>query len=340
MPGAVVYDCEGARPTADEKAFFRDADPWGFILFARHCETADAVTAVCAELRDCVGREAAVLIDQEGGRVARMRPPAFPAHPPMGAFGALWNIDPALAREAAFLNAELLGRLVSSAGVTFNCLPMLDVRAPDAAESVIGDRALSDDADVVSTLGRAVMEGLISGGAAPIIKHLPGHGRARVDSHHDLPRVDADRRTLAATDFAPFRALADAPAGMTAHVVYEAIDPDRPATMSPVVVTEVIRGDIGFDGLLFSDDLKMKALAGPIGARAAQALDAGCDLALCCNYSLEQKIETERQLRPMSLAAAARAERALAARRPRERDPVTDDGYRRLAALLSAGAAA
>jgi len=258
----------------------------------------------------------------------------------MAAFGRLWSVDPALAREAARLNAELLGRLVSSAGVTFNCLPMLDVRAPDAAESVIGDRALSDDADVVAALGRAVMEGLASGGATPIIKHLPGHGRARVDSHHALPRVEADRDSLASVDFAPFRALADAPAGMTAHVVYEALDPDRPATLSPIVITEVIRGEIGFDGLLFSDDLKMNALAGELGSRAAAALAAGCDIALCCNYSLEQKIANERLMRPMTAEAAARSDRALASRSPGARDRRVDDDYQRLAAMLSAGAAA
>ena len=335
MPGAVVYDCEGARPNAEEKAFFRDADPWGFILFARHCQSAEAVARVCAELRECVGRDAPVLIDQEGGRVARMKPPVFPAHPAMAAFGRLFAQDAEKARDAARLNARLLGEMVSSLGVTFNCAPMLDVAQEDSSASVIGDRALAGEATTVAALGRAVMEGLLEGGAIPVIKHLPGHGRARVDSHYDLPRVDAGAHDLRTVDFAPFRALADAPAGMTGHVVYEAIDADRPATMSPIVIETIIREEIGFGGLLFSDDLKMNALSGEIGGRARMALDAGCDIALCCNFSLEQKRATERDMRPLTRAAEARAARALDARKAAA--PIADrtEAYQRLAALIS-----
>jgi beta-N-acetylhexosaminidase len=335
MPGAVVYDCEAALPNADEKAFFRDADPWGFILFARHCESAEAVERVCAELRDCVGRDAPILIDQEGGRVARMKPPVFPAHPAMGAFGRLFALDASAARDAARLNARLLGEMVSSLGVTFNCAPMLDVVQADSSATVIGDRALAGDAAAVAALGRAVMEGLLEGGAVPVIKHLPGHGRARVDSHYDLPRVEASDDDLRIVDFAPFRALADAPAGMTGHVVYEAIDPDRPATMSPIVIETIIREEIGFGGLLFSDDLKMNALSGDIGARARAALDAGCDIALCCNYSLEHKLATERDMRPLTRSAEARAARALDAQRVAT--PIADrtEAYQRLAMLIS-----
>jgi beta-N-acetylhexosaminidase len=334
MPTAAIYDCEGARLSDDECAFFRDADPWGFILFARHCPDAKHVRALVAELKGAVGRDAPVFIDQEGGRVARMKPPAFPAHPPMADFGALYARNRAAGLEAARLNASLLGRMVSDLGVDSDCLPMLDVAQADAAAAVIGDRALSSDPQAVAALGRAVMEGLIEGGALPVIKHLPGHGRATVDSHHDLPRVEASKEALRAIDFAPFKALNDAPLGMTAHVVYDAYDAERPATLSPTVIETVIRGEIGFDGLLLSDDLKMKALGGPLGARAGAAIEAGCDIALCCNYALADKIAAARGVPQLAGKSAERAERALSVRRrPRRRDLA--QGYARLAALLA-----
>ncbi len=333
MPSAAIYDCEGARLSEDERAFFRDVDPWGFILFARHCPDADNVRALCAELRDSAGRNAPIFIDQEGGRVARLKPPVFPAHPAPAAFGALYKLDPKKAVEAARLNAFLLGRLVSDLGVDANCAPMLDVPQIDADPAVIGDRALAAHPDIVAKLGRAAMEGLIEGGALPVIKHLPGHGRARVDSHHELPVVGASRNDLRAVDFAPFRALSNAPIGMTAHVVYEAYDRERPATLSPVVINEVIRGEIGFDGLLLTDDLKMKALGGPLGERPGRAIAAGCDIAVCCNYSLEDKIAAARTTPPLSGKSADRAERALQRRHAPPRTPV-NEGYVRLAALL------
>lgn len=338
MSSAAIYDCEGARPTEDERAFFRDADPWGFILFARHCASAGAVRDLCAELRDCVGRDAPILIDQEGGRVARMKPPAFPAHVAPAAFGALYRASPKLAREAAQLNGFLLGRMTADLGVDVNCAPMIDVPQPGANATVIGDRALADDAVAVADLGRAMMDGLIEGGALPVIKHMPGHGRATVDSHHDLPRVSAPLEALRSVDFAPFWALKDAPIGLTAHVVYEALDAMRPATLSPVVIGDVIRGEIGFDGLLLSDDLKMNALGGPLGARAGAAIEAGCDIALCCNYSLQDRVAAARTVPRLTGKSARRAEAALARRRQGRQSDLEAD-YGRLAGLLGQAAA-
>ncbi|MEQ1930247.1 MAG: beta-N-acetylhexosaminidase [Parvularculaceae bacterium] len=333
MPSAAIYDCEGARPTEDERAFFREADPWGFILFGRHCESAESVRRLCTELRECVGRAAPILIDQEGGRVARMKAPAFPAHLAPAAFGALWKASPGLAREAARLNAFLLGRMGSDLGVDINCAPMIDVPQDGANAAVIGDRALSGDPRIVAELGRAIMEGLLDGGALPVIKHMPGHGRATVDSHHDLPRVAAGIEALRTIDFAPFRALKDAAIGMTAHVVYEAIDPDRPATLSPTVIADVIRGEIGFDGLLLSDDLKMKALGGPLGARAGAAVAAGCDVALCCNYSLTDRVAAAKSVPELGGASARRADIALAGRKTGRSSDLAAD-YARLSGLL------
>lgn len=332
---ALILDCEGARPSADERRLFRDVDPWGFILFARHCQSPEDVRALCAELRDCVGRDAPIFIDQEGGRVARMKAPAFPAHPPMSVFGALWREDPEKAKAAARLNARLIGRLVSDLGVDVDCVPMLDVRQPDADKAVIGDRALDEEAAIVAALGRAVMEGLIEGGALPVIKHMPGHGRATVDSHHHLPRVSASKEALRAVDFAPFKALAHAPIGMTAHVVYEAYDAERCGTMSPVIVGEVIRGEIGFDGLLVSDDLKMRALGGPVGDRVAGALAAGVDVACCCNFSFAEMVEAADAAPPLSGKALARAEAALARRPGTILRADTGPDYERLAAMIA-----
>lgn len=334
LPQAVIYDCEGPRLSDEERAFFKDVDPWGFIVFARHCASADELRAHCDELRDCVGRaDAPILIDQEGGRVARMKPPIFPAHPAPAVFGDLWRLDPAKASEAARLNAYLIARMVSDCGVTVNCVPMLDVPQPDADPAVIGDRAIAKHADIIAALGRHVIEGTLEGGALPVMKHLPGHGRALCDSHYDLPNTCARREDLQSVDFAPFKSFADLPMAMTGHVIYEAYDKERPSTLSPVVINDVIRGEIGFDGLLFTDDLRMKALSGDVASRVKGSFDAGCDIALCCNFTMDEKKQSASALRRLAGKSQARASRALAGLRDVARRPVEDD-YKKLESLL------
>ncbi|WP_411818697.1 beta-N-acetylhexosaminidase [Hyphococcus sp. DH-69] len=334
MPTAAIFDCEGARLSPEERAFFREVDPWGFIVFARHCESADQLRAHCDELRECVGRDdAPILIDQEGGRVARMKPPVFPQHPAPATFGELHRLDPIKAAEAAKLNGYLLGRLVSDCGVTVNCVPMLDVPQMDADPVVIGDRALAKHQDTIIQLAKAQVEGLKEGGALPVIKHLPGHGRALCDSHHDLPNVCARKDDLREVDFRPFRAFSDARMGMTAHIVFEAYDKERPATLSPVIVEDVIRGEIGFDGLLMTDDLKMKALGGAIADRIFGAYAAGCDIALNCNFSMEEKRESAKALKSLSGKAETRAKAALGDLRKVDRSD-TAEAYEWLNALL------
>ena len=284
-PSAVIFGCAGPSLSPRERAFFRDADPAGFILFRRNCEDPDQVRALVRELRAAIGRaDAPVLIDQEGGRVARLQPPHWRKYPAAASLGALGGER---AQEAARLTARLIADDLTALGVTVDCLPVLDVRQPGASP-VIGDRAYSSDPAEVARLGKAVCEGALEGGVLPVIKHIPGHGRANVDSHDALPRVTAPRAELDVTDFAPFRALSDMPWAMTAHIVYGAIDAEAPATLSHLVIREVIRANMGFDGVLVSDDLSMKALGGPIGARAARALAAGCDLALHCNGNAEE----------------------------------------------------
>jgi beta-N-acetylhexosaminidase len=334
MPLAAIFDCEGPRASPEEKAFLKDADPWGFIVFARHCASAEDLRAHCDELRECVGREdAPILIDQEGGRVARMKPPTFPEYPPPSVFGALWRLDPKRAKEAARLAARLLARLVSDCGVSVNCAPMLDVPQPDADPAVIGDRALARRAEIVAALGAESLAGALEGGVLPVVKHMPGHGRALCDSHEALPRVSARLSDLRAVDFAPFKALNHAPIGMTAHVLYEALDAEHCATLSKTVIGDVIRGEIGFDGLLLGDDLKMKALGGALETRARNALEAGCDVVLCCNFSLDEKRAVMDGLRDLSGKAAARARAALALRRaPAPFD--ASSAYQNLCALL------
>ncbi len=339
MPSAVVYDCEGARLSDDERAFFREADPWGFILFARHCETPEAVRAHCDELRDCVGRDAPILIDQEGGRVTRMKTPVFREHKPPALFGELWRLDPKKALEATRLNATLLGRMVSDLGVTIDCVPALDVPQIDADPATVGDRALAKHPDTIAALGRAAMEGLIEGGALPVIKHMPGLGRALCDSHHELPRVIAGKDDLRKEDFAPFKALNDAPMGMTCHVVFDAYDDVNPATHSKAIVEDVIRGEIGFDGLLFTDDLKMEALDGDYAARVRRSYEAGCDIALCCNFSLADKVKAHSEARPLAGDGERRARAAMALLTEPDR-PSTEEQYARLADLLRPVAAA
>ena len=315
MSSAVIYDCEGPKLNGEEKAFFRSSDPWGFILFARHCESPDQMLRLCSDLRDSVGRDAPVLIDQEGGRVARMRNSQYQGwhdHPPMAVFGDLWRLDPQRAREAAWLNGYCLAKMICSCGVTINCAPMLDVPQIDSDPVTVGDRCVAHHPEIIASLGRALMHGLLEGGVLPVIKHMPGLGRALCDSHKELPSVDANHATLSATDFAPFKALNDAPIGMTGHVLYNALDDQSCATLSQTVINTYIRREIGFDGLLLSDDLKMQALTVPFGQRAVKALEAGCDIGLACNFTLEEKQKIAEHVPTLSGKAKQRADAALA----------------------------
>ena len=308
-PNAVIFGCSGLSLTDEEAGFFAAADPYGFILFARNIESPDQVRHLVNQLRDSVGRYAPVLIDQEGGRVQRLKPPHWRDCPPMARFGELARRDLPLARRAAHLNAHLIAEDLAELGIDIDCAPVLDVPAA-GADAIIGDRALAFDPMLVADLGRAVMAGLLDGGVLPVVKHIPGHGRAMVDSHKALPRVEADRHSLENSDFVPFRALRDAPWAMTAHVVYTAYDELRPATLSPVVIEQVIRGFIGCDGVLLSDDLSMHALSGDFGERAALSLAAGCDLVLHCNGDLGEMRQVATGVRPLDEAAELRLARA------------------------------
>ncbi|MFC6620104.1 beta-N-acetylhexosaminidase [Novosphingobium panipatense] len=305
-----IFGLSGLTLTDDERAFFRDADPAGYILFGRNVESREQVRALTDELRALFGRDRLfICIDQEGGRVARMKPPVWDAYPAGEAFDRLFDQAPASAIEAARVNAQVLGMDLAEAGISVDCHPSLDVRQP-GAHDVIGDRALGSDPVRVSALGRAILDGLGRAGVAGCIKHIPGHGRATADSHKELPTVTASGEELE-TDLAPFRTLAAAPIGMTAHVRYTAWDAENPATLSPFVVNEVIRRDIGFDGLLLTDDLDMEALCGSVPERAARAIAAGCDIALNCWAKMDDMGGIAEALPSMSEATAARLQRAL-----------------------------
>lgn len=334
---AAIFGCAGLTLSAEERALFTRADPLGFILFARNVATPDQVRKLVVDLRATVRRpDAPVLIDQEGGRVARLRPPHWRAAPTAATIGALANRDIDTACEAAWLNARLIGAELRELGITVDCAPVLDVPVP-GAHDIIGDRAYSTDPGRVARIARAAALGFIDAGVLPVIKHIPGHGRARSDSHAELPVVEAPRDVLAATDFVPFRALADMPWAMTAHVLYTALDPDRPATTSPSVVRDVIRGDIGFSGLLLSDDLSMAALAGTLAARATAALAAGCDVVLHCNGDFAEMEEIAAVTPKMSSAAVARFERGEAARSSSLQDADRGKLMARFERLLSGG---
>lgn len=329
---AAIYGCAGPALTAEERAFFRDADPWGFILFARNIENTEQTCALSAALRETVGREAPILIDQEGGRVARLKPPLVPARPPQGVLPALMAQDEARALEAAFLLGKRLAADCRRHGVTVNCVPMLDVRQPDA-DAIIGDRALGEEPGMVARLGRRLAEGTLEGGCLPVAKHIPGHGRATADSHLALPRVAASIEALEAVDFPPFLDLADLPLGMTAHIVYEAVDAQLPATLSEAVIAEVVRGRLGFDGLLMTDDLSMQALTGSVETRAAASLAAGCDLVLHCNGDMAEMTAVAAGVRALTPPAEARSTRALSLLRGSD-DSRAAEEEERLAALL------
>ncbi|MEM9234178.1 MAG: beta-N-acetylhexosaminidase [Pseudomonadota bacterium] len=317
----VIFGCEGQTLSPEEKAFFADTDPWGFILFRRNCETAEQTRALCTELRSVVGRDAPILIDHEGGRVSRLSPHIVPKRVAMGDLGELAQRD-GLERavEAARLAGEILGRDSRLVGCNVNAAPIVDVRQPDAHD-IVGDRAFAEDPDVVARLGQALAEGLEEGGCLSILKHIPGHGRAMSDSHLELPRVDTPLDDLVSTDFAPFAALNHLPLGMTAHIVYDAVDANRPATLSEAVIYEVIRGRIGFDGLLMTDDLSMKALTGGFTYRAEQSLKAGCDLVLHCNGDMAEMVAVAIGCGPLTEAAEIRSRKALGSLvRPSETD--------------------
>ena len=306
-----ILGLSGPVLTPQERAFFRAARPAGFILFGRNIRGRAQLRALTDSLRDLAGRDdLPILIDQEGGRVARLGPPDWPAFPAPGRFDTLYETAPISAIEAMRANAEAIAVILAEAGVNVDCAPALDLRH-EGAHDVIGDRALGAEPMRVAALGRAMLEGLAAGGVCGVIKHIPGHGRAGADRHEALPVVEASAGELA-LDLAPFRARADAPMAMTAHVLFTAWDAGRPATLSPTVIADLIRGEIGFDGLLMSDDLTMKALAGTPADHAAEAIDAGCDVALHCSGVLAESEAIADALGAMSEAATARLERAMA----------------------------
>jgi beta-N-acetylhexosaminidase len=310
MPKAFVCGCAGLALNAEERAFLRLEDPWGLILFKRNIADREQVRALTHSFRECVGRaDAPVLIDQEGGRVQRMAPPQWRGYPAAASIEA--GLEPSKAEAAARLVARLIAHDLIEVGITIDCAPVLDV-AGEGMHTAIGTRAFSSRPERVAAMGRAVAEGLLAGGVAPVIKHMPGHGRARVDSHHELPVVDAARSDLK-RDFAPFVTLRDLPMAMSAHLLYMAIDPRRPATASPIVVAEIMRGEIGFDGLILSDDLSMKALAGSFEQRAAAVIEAGLDIVLHCNGELEEARAVASATPTLSGASLRRAKAAEAA---------------------------
>jgi beta-N-acetylhexosaminidase len=307
---AAIYGFSGPVLTEDERAFFADCDPAGYILFRRNCVDPDQLRALTDSLRSLSGRaDVPILIDQEGGRVARLRPPNWPEFPAGSAFGALYAAAPSSAIEAARANARALALVLRMSGINVDCLPVLDVRQPDADE-IIGDRALGSDPMQVAALGRAALDGLASAGVVGVIKHIPGHGRALVDSHKELPIVTAGEEELA-MDLEPFERLNWAPMGMVAHVVYTAWDPERPASQSPTVIGDIIRGRIGFDGFLMSDDSNMNALTGSQAERAAACVAAGCDVALPCNGVLADNIEIANALPQLSPQGEERLRQAM-----------------------------
>ncbi|WP_137700300.1 beta-N-acetylhexosaminidase [Marimonas lutisalis] len=307
--GATILDAEGLRLTAEEKAFFRKADPFGFILFARNVESPEQLRALCAEMREAVGREAPITIDQEGGRVQRLRAPLWREWLP-----PLEHVDRAGdgAERAMYLRYRIIAHELREAGIDSNCAPLVDVARAET-HPFLRNRCYGDDAGAVARIGRVVAQAHLDGGVLPVVKHIPGHGRAVSDSHYELPRVGAVKSDLQETDFKPFSDLNDMPLGMTAHVVYDALDA-TPATLSETVMS-VIRDEIGFDGLIMTDDISMKALQGDLGDLSRRAIEAGCDVILHCNGTLEEKRQVAEAAGRMGVQAQARAERAIAARK-------------------------
>ena len=329
---AFITDIDGLFPTADEAAFLRDTRPFGLILFARNIAEPAQVADLCAQFRDLVGREhAPVLVDQEGGRVQRLKPPVWRQHPPARAVGDLYEADPERGLRAAWLHGRSIAAELAAVGIDVDCLPCLDIPVA-GAHDVIGMRAFSSDLASVVALAGAQVDGLVAGGVSPVIKHMPGHGRADADTHHGLPRVDASLADLAEQDHAAFAPFADAPYAMTAHVVQEAVDPDHPATQSAKVIETIVREVIGFAGLLMTDDLSMEALSGPHADRARASLDAGCDVVLHCNASFEDRRAVAEVAPLLDGSSLQRANRAV---RPAVMPFDADAGFEELEALLS-----
>ena len=315
---AMILGASGLRLTPDEIAFYRDERPWGFILFARNVSETEQVRDLAASMREAVGRpDALVFVDQEGGRVQRLRPPLAPNYPPAAALGDIYRRDREAGLRATWLMSRLHAADLARHGLDADCLPVLDVPV-EGAHDVIGQRAYGRDPETVSAMGRTAAEGLMAGGVLPVMKHVPGHGRAGADTHFELPVVEASIGELRRHDFAPFAALKDLPMAMTAHVVYAAIDPGQPATHSAKVIHDIIRGEVGFDGLLMSDDISMKALSGDFAGRASAILAAGCDVVLHCNGVMEEMRAVASRTGPLAGEALRRANRALAARRAPE----------------------
>ena len=332
---AFITGLAGLSVSANERAFLREAKPWGLIIFKRNVSAPSQVTELTQSFRDIVGWDAPVLVDQEGGRVQRLGPPAWPAYPPGARYGDLYDRERASGIAAAVLGGHLIAADLKPLGIDVDCLPLADVPL-ESADPVIGDRAYGRDPGKVAAIAKAIAEGLQAGGVLPVLKHLPGHGRATADSHHKLPVVDTDRATLDATDFAAFRPLSELPLGMTAHVVFSAIDPVAPATTSVTMVSQVIRGFIGFQGLLMSDDISMKALSGSIAERSRAAFAAGCDVVLHCNGDMSEMIAVASESPELSGNAAKRAGAALTARRgPQDFD--TEAARRTFAQILADG---
>jgi beta-N-acetylhexosaminidase len=325
---AAIFGCAGTVLSSHEAAFFADAKPWAFILFARNLDTPEQIKKLCNDLREAVGYNAPILIDQEGGRVARLRAPQWREWlPPLEQMAC---VSPENARQAMVLRYRLIAHELHALGIDVNCAPMLDVPTPDAHE-IITNRCYGTTPDTVAEMGRACAEGLLAGGVLPIIKHIPGHGRGSADSHYELPVVDTDAGALDTIDFEPFRRLSDLPMAMTAHIVYSAFDADACATVSPTMI-DIIRNSIGFDGLLMTDDLSMKALKGTFAQRTSASLNAGCDVVLHCNGDMDEMTQIMASVPVLSDKSLARANAAADMRKPPE--PFDADAADRLFASL------
>lgn len=329
-----IFGLAGTRLTADERAFFAEADPVGYILFGRNCESREQLRALTDDLRTIHGRDRLIVsIDQEGGRVRRMKPPVWLDHPPGGAYAALYDIAPISAIEAARVGAELMGHELAEVGITVDYHPPLDLPQP-GAHDVIGDRALGTDPMQVAALGRAVLDGLALAGVVGCIKHMPGHGRSTTDTHKEMPTVTASDAELE-TDIEPFRKLNDVPLGMTGHLLFTAWDPTNPATLSPTIIADIIRRRIGFDGLLLTDDIDMEALTGSVPERAERAVEAGCDVVLNCWAKMDDMVGIAQRCGTLGTAGQERLARVRAAMNAPGERPAIDELLAKREALLA-----